>query len=53
MADLFNKLEAGSISETKAKALGYIAGQLRACIESGAIEDRLTQIEKVIADVKS
>jgi len=45
IADVINRVEAGTMPESKAKTLGYLCNCLRGVIEGSEIDARLTEIE--------
>jgi len=49
LADLINRLEAGEVTEARAKTTAYVANILRATIEAGDIEERLARLERMVA----
>jgi hypothetical protein len=48
LADLVLRLEAGTISETKARTAGYLSNILKTVIESSDIESRLQKLEETV-----
>ncbi len=48
LADIINQLKADKLSESKAKALGYLLNIMRGVMESSEIEDKLSNLERII-----
>jgi len=52
IADLIRRTEAGTVEPGLAGKLGYLAGILLKCIETSDLEQRMTMLEKTIAEKK-
>jgi len=49
---LIRRTEAGAVEPGLAGKLGYLAGILLKCIETSDLEQRMTMLEKTIAEKK-
>ena len=52
LADLIRRAESGEVDPGLAGKLGYLTGILLKCIETSDLEQRMTILEKTIAEKK-